>query len=118
MADLPQLGTLFDPSQIGQYFRTVRGSTTTISGGPVVVAKANPNRVLLAFQSATNPYQVTPGIPLTNDTGLNIPSGSLPLILTFSDWGGIIGSQWYATSPFAGGVNVFVTEVIYYPTVQ
>lgn len=94
------------------YFQAPTVSIVTV-GGPgqwTPLCKANPNRVVL-WISPVQAIQVTPDPLSSLSTGIQLPTGMLPLMIREAQDGPLATSAWYAQSS-VGNVSCTVIEVI------
>lgn len=89
--------------------------STVIGVNPVIVAPANPDRfALVFFASPINGYFVSPMGQQCSQTTCFQSITATPAVLTFTDFGPLVGLQWQAEVS-AGAATVNVCSILYQP---
>lgn len=105
----------YPPSLLVPAFRVRTVQFTLVAGQTTRVVVANPNRVALIFWPVSaGTYLVGPDSAVTSGTGFTVSSTVQQMIWKFSDFGAMVGGEWYA-SPSGVGIASRYTEVIYVP---
>ena len=107
----------FDPTYLSPNF-SFRDSIVTLPAmNNILIAPANLSRVLLMFQSVVSAWTARPIKSGAANIGWTTTVASQILTFDFATYGSIVGMQWYAFSPGAGGA-LYVAEIIYIPIGQ
>lgn len=94
-------------------FREV-GFDTTATAQRVLAT--NSQRVAIIFNiTSGNAVNVSTRSNVTSADGIRINISAEPMVLRFSDFGGMIGAEWFAVGTL-GAERLWVTEVSFYPT--
>lgn len=106
--------SIFDPTLLAPYFRFktyVIASTST--GNSLLFLPSNAARVALIVTVQAGPVYIKPGIQLQSTDGIGMQTTTIPLILKFSDIGGVVGSEWYYSDQ--ASISFQAVEVWYNP---
>jgi hypothetical protein len=106
----------FEPSLLGAYFTYVERTPVLPVTTSTEVIPADPNRVLLAFTASGAGVVVRPLKAATSNAGIALPNGGPSTVLTYSDWGTVLGNLWNAFSG-AGG-PFYVLSISFRPPVD
>lgn len=109
---------IFDPILISDRWR-LKATRHDIDNTLVTVAEANPRRVHLSFHNPNTSIQIffAPSTDVTSFFGWQLGGSSVPvdLSLSYAEFGGMVGMQWYASQQNALVQTILTIELIYLP---
>lgn len=106
----------FDPAILSPYYRYQMARTTIGPLGTLVVLRPpNPNRVMLKIACSVPGSTYAPGPSSNAANGFQFVTAEQPIVMSYSDFGGVLADQWCVLSGGAGATCSWL-EVLYYPT--
>lgn len=101
------------PQSLAGKFDTRQWDLTLGSAGESIL-KANPARVSFLITTFVNDIHIGIRAGASQQQGMAIKVGAVPLQILFRDHGPMVGMEWYQYDD-VGGTKVCIIENIYYP---